>query len=1203
MKRNGYASALFLLLMFFVMSLNAQVLVNKAWQDTTGNPQDTLAIQFAAKDGSSNYIELGNTWPTSDSEQILITKYSNAGSQLWQVRIPSPSTKRFIATNMDISGSYIYFCASPFDSVNNKSTFVTYKISDSTGATVWAKQYIPSYTGYAVPAVLREDTASNVYVAGTEQISSTGYEMTFLKYNSSGTLQFSTHYDSVGLYSGAVGMGQIAKDSAFPVSGYSGSAFGTWDIVSMEVNAYTGATKNINRVSNGSGSFISHPVALAKDNSGDTYIVGASEVSGPNIDIKLIKYDSLFNQVFVKTWGGPDSLDDEPAYMVNDGLHNLIITGYTTHANGEVDLLVVKYDKNGNLLWSRTFNNPNSSGTIVAKGASVVVDDSNYIYVTGKIYNGTTYDIFSIATDTGGSVRWLKTYDGGAGNNAVGMNISLDNANNVWVSGTTGASTLKYITIKYAPWNRNMQFDFDTSGLPKDVQNEVIVRFDESVFNSAFVQNLNLVYGSPSQVFTSAFNTTLSTKLFKTEGSSTMVRIFRDLNPLQTTCKTRLGETNTIPDFWTGFVLVMPVGSGYTPMQVCDSLKTLFPLVRYCMPNYTAKQESNPNDYDFFEQYSLNPGGAYDSASINILPAWAIEMGAPFARVGVLDGGINWQIPDFGYTTTNPNTTRVVDGYDFQHSGKLKNFTPGVTSQDDIHANGMAGIIGAVTNDSASVMYSCIAGIAGGFYQPNMAYDTGVSLYGLTIFGAGTNGGDGNFLYAPLDYLADAIVESSIDSTGTNYKFGLHVMNNSWGLDYNSGAYYTGYNISILNDAVHFANRQKVIFVAARGNNGNDSIVYPACYDPDWVINVGGTGTDGHYKNTSGEPSLAASWGDSVDIAAPADAQIIHTLGTGQIPCETIGATSAATAHASGVAALMVSYLDSTVANYNNLAPEDVDFIFHKTATRITPGGAYSDSTGYGRLNAGAALQLIEKPYHHLYHFGSDNFTNTKSHSLYSTNDSIFLSEPWPSTDSALYGAVRLSCDVWKVSATVNHTLASSDSIVYDWPRNSSSTPFDLYNSTTHTLVPHEKVHITSISNTNAQLYGYVYHLKNSSGTYIGWLPFDTTLANSTFDYSILTKNTLVNSVQPITTADNHIKVYPNPFDNVQTIVIENAEPEKASITLLDLEGRQLKNCFNGMLNQGTNQFTIDLNELPSGMYFYQILDGQTLTVKKIIKM
>jgi hypothetical protein len=188
------------------------------------------------------------------------------------------------------------------------------------------------------------------------------------------------------------------------------------------------------------------------------------------------------------------------------------------------------------------------------------------------------------------------------------------------------------------------------------------------------------------------------------------------------------------------------------------------------------------------------------------------------------------------------------------------------------------------------------------------------------------------------------------------------------------------------------------------------------------------------------------------------------------------------------------------------------------------------------------------------------------------------------------------------MSATVTHTLAGTDSILYYWQRNSSSTPFDLF-GTNDQLAPHEKIHITSLSRTTAQLYGYVYHIIGTEGSYQGWMPFDTTLSNSIFDYSILTQNTTISDIKNIQQTDSHIPVYPNPTNNTQTIVIESPDNESVSIQLTDIEGRVLKNCFTGRLNQGTNQFTVDLNSLSNGLYFYQITEDNSMTVKKILKM
>ena len=212
--KNILAALLFLsFISFTTTTLNAQTLVNKAWQDTTGNPHDTMSLLLGETDGGANFVMVGNTWPTSDSELILITKMTNSGSIIWQSRLASPSTKRIIATDLDISNGYIYITGTGYDSVNSKSTFATEKISDSTGATIWTEKYTPSFTGYAVAGAVREDNAGNVFVSGTEQVNDTSYEMTFIKYNSSGAVQWTTQYDSSGLYNGAVGMGTIASDS------------------------------------------------------------------------------------------------------------------------------------------------------------------------------------------------------------------------------------------------------------------------------------------------------------------------------------------------------------------------------------------------------------------------------------------------------------------------------------------------------------------------------------------------------------------------------------------------------------------------------------------------------------------------------------------------------------------------------------------------------------------------------------------------------------------------------------------------------------------------------------------------------------------------------------------------------------------------------------------------------------------------------
>lgn len=77
--------------------------------------------------------------------------------------------------------------------------------------------------------------------------------------------------------------------------------------------------------------------------------------------------------------------------------------------------------------------------------------------------------------------------------------------------------------------------------------------------------------------------------------------------------------------------------------------------------------------------------------------------------------------------------------------------------------------------------------------------------------------------------------------------------------------------------------------------------------------------------------------------------------------------------------------------------------------------------------------------------------------------------------------------------------------------------------------------------------------------------------------------------------SDNGIKIYPNPFkDNVFVTFNDVVEAE---LRVLDINGRLLKNQ---KLNSAQN--TINMNDLPSGLYFFQITSDAKTTVQKIIK-
>jgi hypothetical protein len=181
-----------------------------------------------------------------------------------------------------------------------------------------------------------------------------------------------------------------------------------------------------------------------------TEVVGAIPRSRSN-DIFVAKYDHNGNHVWSQSFG--DTLEDQGFSVVADGLDNVIVTGFfkgTVDFGGgpltEVgtgtfvrDIFVVKFDSNGNHVWSKRFGA--SSGD---EGQSIAVDGSDNVIVTGFFHNTVDFgggpltsagsqDIFVAKYDPDGNHLWSKRF--GQIDIDPGYGVAVDGSNNVIVTG------------------------------------------------------------------------------------------------------------------------------------------------------------------------------------------------------------------------------------------------------------------------------------------------------------------------------------------------------------------------------------------------------------------------------------------------------------------------------------------------------------------------------------------------------------------------------------------------------------------------------------------------------------------------------------------------------------------------------------------------------------------------------------------------
>jgi hypothetical protein len=90
-----------------------------------------------------------------------------------------------------------------------------------------------------------------------------------------------------------------------------------------------------------------------------------------------------------------------------DTAGNSYVTGYSKNGGSYYDWITVKYDSNGNRLWHKVYDGPAKK---YDTPAAIRVDRSGNVYVTGSIaVNSTTSDIATIKYDTNGNILWSKT--------------------------------------------------------------------------------------------------------------------------------------------------------------------------------------------------------------------------------------------------------------------------------------------------------------------------------------------------------------------------------------------------------------------------------------------------------------------------------------------------------------------------------------------------------------------------------------------------------------------------------------------------------------------------------------------------------------------------------------------------------------------------------------------------------------------------
>lgn len=192
---------------------------------------------------------------------------------------------------------------------------------------------------------------------------------------------------------------------------------------------------------------IAYSVSVDKD--GNAYVTGCTgagfdgNINLGNRDVFLVKFDTNGNKLWSRQEGTP--LWDEAWAVTTDKDGNAYIAGYTgagmdgNKSHGAFDAFVIKYGTNGNKLWSRQIGTSEND-----YARAVAVDAEGNAYIAGYTEGGAAgmpgsgaSDVFTAGVDSNG--KRLGLYQTGTASGDYAFGIAVDDSRNIYMAGETAA--------------------------------------------------------------------------------------------------------------------------------------------------------------------------------------------------------------------------------------------------------------------------------------------------------------------------------------------------------------------------------------------------------------------------------------------------------------------------------------------------------------------------------------------------------------------------------------------------------------------------------------------------------------------------------------------------------------------------------------------------------------------------------------------
>lgn len=411
------------------------------WQKVYDYIDDDRATAIAINTAGEIYVSGQSDFDPSANFNYNITtvKYSAAGTQLWASNYANNVGLDDIATKMvaDNAGNVFITGISDTDPTATVSNDVVFLGYNTNGVNLFQSTYSQTPTSNDQGAAIALDPSNNLVLAGFSEIVPDKNALV-RKYSSTGTLSWSVYFDGIG--DNSSNSHAVAVDANFNsfIAGYT-VEYGTdrnFALQKIDAQGNTVWIKTLDGTSSGSPD---EAFGVAVDATGNIFVGGYVKNLTISYDYCVAKYNQAGTLLWMNTYNYPTANESDKAVsLALDNQGNVYLTGKSDSdpsINSNVDFLTVKWNTNGVLQWAQRYNGT-GNGTDLAN--KIVVAPSGNSYVAGKTFNGSNSDYLLIKYNTAGVQQWIYTYDG-SGQDEINA-LVLDNAENCYFTGFSETS-------------------------------------------------------------------------------------------------------------------------------------------------------------------------------------------------------------------------------------------------------------------------------------------------------------------------------------------------------------------------------------------------------------------------------------------------------------------------------------------------------------------------------------------------------------------------------------------------------------------------------------------------------------------------------------------------------------------------------------------------------------------------------------------